>query len=67
MSCLPGQVVKEHYQKEYPVFIEPLLSARYTPSCPAYLILASQKSSECCVIIVIIPILAMKKLHLGKF
>lgn len=68
MSCLPGQVVKEQrYQKEYPVFIEHLLSARYAPSRPAYLILASQKSSEHCDIIVIIPILEMKKLHLGKF
>lgn len=44
MSCSPGQVFKEQsYQKEYPVFIEHLLSARYAPSHPAYLILTSQK------------------------
>ena len=44
MSCSPGQVFKEQsYQKEYLVFIEHLLSARYAPSHPAYLILTSQK------------------------
>ena len=68
MTCLPGQVVKEQsYQKEYPVFIEHLLSARHSPSHPACLILTSQKFSELDVIIIIIPILEMRELHFSKF